>query len=123
MGNITIYFSKADEQELRATAAIRGVGLQDILRERLKLGRDMEEVARLRQAVEKLAVRLQEQEDRLGNQIGIQADWANTISGLMLAKTCFLEELFILINKENDQEYRTQESSEAAAKFIESLRR
>jgi uncharacterized protein YoxC len=123
MGNCTIYFSKEDEHELRTTAALRGLRLQDILRERLKIGRDMEEVAKLRQAIEQLEDKVKEQEDRLSKQIEMQADWINTISALILSKTSFLEELFVLINNENEQEYRNKEASERAAKFIETLRR
>jgi molybdopterin converting factor small subunit len=123
MGNCTIYFSKEDEHELRTTAALRGLRLQDILRERLKIGRDMEEVAKLRQTIEQLEDKVKGQEDRLNKQLEVQADWINKISALILAKTSFLEELFILINKENDQEYRNKEASEAAAKFMETLHR
>jgi hypothetical protein len=123
MGNCTIYFSKEDEHELRATAKLRGLRVQDILRERLKIGRDMEEVAQLRQTIEKLDYKVREQENRLSKQMEVQADWENTISALILAKTSFLEELFLIFNKENETEERTQAAHERAAKFMETLRR
>jgi hypothetical protein len=116
MGNKTIYLRDLEERELEVEAQRRGVRPTDILRERMNTGKLMEEFCN---AVKALHGDIQ----RLEEKIELQNEWSNKIGGLILAKTSFLEELFILINMENDQEERSRTASEVAAKFMETLHR
>jgi hypothetical protein len=116
MGNKTIYLRDLEERELELEAQRRGVRSTDLLRERMNTGKLMEEFCNEVKALHGAIERLEE-------KIEIQNEWSNKIGGLILSKTSFLEELFILINKENDQEYRNKEASETAAKFMETLHR
>jgi isocitrate dehydrogenase kinase/phosphatase len=116
MGNKTIYLRDLEERELELEAQRRGVRSTDLLRERMNTGKLMEEFCNEVKA-------LHEDIERLEEKIEIQNEWSNKMAGLILAKTSFLEELFMLINTENDREERTQAASEAAAKFMETLRR
>jgi uncharacterized membrane protein YgaE (UPF0421/DUF939 family) len=112
MAKRSIYLNVQDEREMTEEALRRGVRTVDIMRERLEKGKAMEDVENLKKSIE-----------RLEKKIDMQADWINTISALILAKTSFLEELFLIFNKENETEERTQAAHERAAKFMETLRR
>ena len=112
MAKRSIYLNVQDEREMTEEALRRGVRTVDIMRERLEKGKTMEDVENLKKSIE-----------RLEKKIDMQADWINTISALILAKTSFLEELFLIFNKENETEERTQAAHERAAKFMETLRR
>jgi hypothetical protein len=112
MAKQSIYLNVQDEREIGEEALRRGVRIVDIMRERLEKGKVMEDVENLKKSIE-----------RLEKKIEMQNEWSNKMAGLILAKTSFLEELFMLINTENEREERTQAASEAAAKFMETLRR
>jgi hypothetical protein len=116
MAKKTIYIRDEAYQKMEDEAQRRGLRIVDIINERLNTSKPIGELSG---KVESLHGAL----ERLEKKFEMQEEWSNKMAGLILAKTSFLEELFMLINTENDREERTQAASEAAAKFMETLRR